>query len=231
MRAVSAITRLIRPADLVVGLYIFGIMCAELMGAKTFVITQLGDYTLRASVAIFLMPLLFTLTDVVTEVRGRERARSMVFTGLCVIVLLIFYTVLATGLPPSARSLEGEAAYDSVFHDSIRMSIASIIAFASSAFLDIAIFAKLKQRMHRRALWLRNNVSNVISQFIDSAVFLIAAFYALEVGFGENFSFILGLLIPYWLLRCGMSLLTTPLVYAGVRLLRSEKTSDSTAKA
>ena len=103
------------------------------------------------------------------------------------------------------------------------MSIASLIAFASSAFLDIAIFAKLRAKMHTKALWFRNNASNFISQFIDSAVFLTAAFYALNVGFGSNFSFILGLLIPYWLLRCALSLLTTPLVYAGVRFLRTDK--------
>ncbi len=222
MAKLTEVKNLIRPADLVVALYIFGIMAAELMGAKTFVIAHLGDYTLRASVAIFLMPLLFTLTDVVTEVRGRDRARSMVLSGLLVIVLLICFTTLATALTPSARSLSTESAYDTIFHNSIRMSVASIIAFASSAFLDIAIFARLKKRMHRRALWFRNNASNIISQFIDSAVFLTAAFYALEIGLGANVSFIFGLLLPYWLLRCAMSLLTTPLVYAGVRLLRSE---------
>jgi uncharacterized integral membrane protein (TIGR00697 family) len=222
MSKLTEVKNLVRPADLVVALYIFGIMAAELMGAKTFVIGTLGDYTLRASVAIFLMPLLFTLTDVVTEVRGRERARSMVLSGLAVIVLLVFYTTLATALPPSARSAGNEAAYDSVFHNSIRMSIASLIAFASSALLDIAIFAKLRERMHKRALWFRNNASNAISQFVDSAVFLTAAFYALNLGVGANISFIFGLLLPYWLLRCGMSLLTTPIVYAGVRLLQSD---------
>ncbi len=224
MVKLTEVRNLVRPADLVVALYIFGIMTAELMGAKTFVIGHLGDYTLRASVAIFLMPLLFTLTDVVTEVRGRERARSMVLSGLTVIILLVFYTLLATALPPSARSVGNEAAYDGVFHNSIRMSVASLIAFASSAFLDIAIFAKLRARMHKRALWFRNNASNIVSQFVDSAVFLTAAFYALNHSIGSNVSFIIGLLIPYWLLRCAMSLLTTPLVYAGVRWLRTEKT-------
>lgn len=223
MVKLTEVKNLLRPADLVVALYIFGVMSAELMGAKTFVIGNIGDYTLRASVAIFLMPLLFTLTDVVTEVKGRERARSMVLSGLFVIVLLVFYTLLATALPPSARSAGSEAAYDSIFHDSIRVSIASLIAFASSAFLDIAIFAKLRARMHKKALWFRNNASNFISQFVDSLVFLTAAFYALNVSFGENVSFIFGLLIPYWLLRCGMSLLTTPIVYAGVRFLRKDK--------
>ncbi len=223
MMKLTEVKNLIRPADLIVALYVFGIMSAELMGAKTFVIGNLGDYTLRASVAIFLMPLLFTLTDVVTEVKGRERARSMVFSGLFVIVLLVFYTILATTLPPSARSAGNEAAYDSVFHNSIRISIASLIAFASSAFLDIAVFAKLRQRMHKKALWFRNNVSNFISQFVDSAVFLTIAFYALNHSVGSNYSFIISLLIPYWLLKCLMSALATPLVYAGVRYLRTDK--------
>lgn len=223
MNRLTGVSKMIRPADLVVALYIFGIMAAELMGAKTFVIGNLGDYTLRASVAIFLMPLLFTLTDVVTEVHGKQRARSMVVSGLAVIVLLVFYTALATALPPSARSAGTEAAYDTVFHNSIRMSVASLIAFASSAFLDIAVFAKLRARMHKRALWFRNNVSNFISQFVDSAVFLTVAFYALNLSFGSNISFIISLLIPYWLLKCLMSALATPLVYAGVKYLRSDK--------
>lgn len=227
MHKITEVKNLIRPADLVVALYIFGIMAAELMGAKTFVITHLGDYTLRASVAIFLMPLLFTLTDVVTEVRGRERARSMVLSGLVVILLLVFYTAFATALPPSARSASTEPAYDTIFHNSIRMSVASLVAFAASAFLDIAIFARLRQAMHKRALWFRNNTSNIISQFVDSAVFLTAAFYALNVGVSENITFILGLLLPYWLLRCAMSLLTTPIVYAGVRFLRGDKTRET----
>ncbi len=223
MKQITGVKKLIRPGDLVVALYIFGIMAAELMGAKTFVIGQFGEYTLRASVAIFLMPLLFTLTDVVTEVRGRERARSLVLSGLAVITLLVFYAMLATALPPSARSVGNEAAYDSVFHNSIRMSVASLIAFASSAFLDIAIFAKLRERMHKRALWVRNNVSNIISMFVDSLVFLTVAFYALNHSVSSNISFIFSLLIPYWLLKCLMSALATPLVYAGVRFLRQDK--------
>lgn len=223
MKNITGVKSIIRPGDLIIALYIFGIMAAELMGAKTFVIGHLGDYTLRASVAIFLMPLLFTLTDVVTEVRGRERARSMVFSGLAVIVLLIFYTALATALPPSARAVGNEPAYDSVFHNSIRMSVASLIAFASSAFLDIAVFAKLRARMHKRALWFRNNASNFISQFVDSLVFLTIAFYAFGHTLGSNASFITSLLIPYWLLKCLMSALATPLVYAGVKYLKSDK--------
>jgi len=78
--------------------------------------------------------------------------------------------------------------------------------------------------MHKRALWFRNNASNFISQFVDSLVFLTVAFYALNHSLGSNISFIISLLLPYWLLKCLMSALATPLVYAGVKYLRTDKT-------
>ena len=79
----------VRKFDVVLALYIFGVMVAETMGTKTFALVQLPWLHLNASVAIFVLPLLFTLTDVVVEVKGRERARSMVLSGcsLCVCYL------------------------------------------------------------------------------------------------------------------------------------------------
>ncbi len=49
------------------------------------------------------------------------------------------------------------------------------------------------------------------------------AFYALDQSIGSNLSFIAGLAIPYWLLRCCMSIIETPLVYLGVKWLKKEK--------
>ena len=60
-------------------------MVAELMGTKTFPLTNFSWLHLNVTVAIFVMPLLFTMTDIVVEVYGRNRARSMVFSGLIVV--------------------------------------------------------------------------------------------------------------------------------------------------
>jgi uncharacterized integral membrane protein (TIGR00697 family) len=213
----------IRRYDLVIGLYVFGVMVAELMGAKTFPLFTIGGQHFNASVAIFVLPLLYSLTDVVVEVYGKSRARSLVYTGIAMIVLLIGYTALATSLPPTARYAGSEAAYDQVFHASIRISIASLVAFAVAELFDIAVFSRLRQRMHKKALWLRTNLSNFLSFFIDSAVFLTLAFYALDTPFGSNVSFLISLLLPYWFLKCLMSVAATPLVYAGVRWLKNAK--------
>lgn len=206
--------------DVVVALYIFGVMVAELMGGKTFQLVQAGSVHLNASVAIFVMPLLFTLTDVVTEVHGAHRARRVVRLGLLVVVLQLITALVFTALPPSQRYAGSEGAYDAIFGTSIRFAVASLAAFAMSELLDVAVFSKVRQKMGKQGLWLRNNVSNFVSQFIDSAVFLVIAFYAVGMSIGANASFIVGLLIPYWLIRCGLSVLETPLVYVGVRWLR-----------
>ncbi len=220
-----------RRMEIIVALYIFCIIVAELMGAKTFQIINLGDFALRASVAIFILPIIYSLSDVVVEVHGRARARGMVYTGIAMIVLLILYSALATALPPTARFLPSEVSYDLIFHATIRISLASLVAFAVAELLDVAIFAKLRERMKGRSLWLRNNLSNFISFFVDSLIFLTLAFYAFDQSIGANVSFIAGLLIPYWLLKCAMSVFGTPLVYAGVKWLKNDPTDPETKRS
>lgn len=210
----------IRKFDLIVALYVFGIMVAELMGSKTFPLVQFDWLHLNVTVAIFVMPLLFTLTDIVVEVYGRSRARSMVFSGLFVVALLIVYAALATHLPPSTRFAEKESAYDTIFASTMQIAIASLVAFAASELLDVAVFSKLRERLGKKALWFRNNASNFVSQLTDSAIFLTIAFWAFDQSFSDNMSFIISILIPYWLIRCAFSVLQTPLVYLGVNWLR-----------
>jgi queuosine precursor transporter len=212
--------------DVLVALYVFGIMVAELMGAKTFPLFNIGDFTLNASVAIFVMPLLFTVTDIIAEVKGRERARSIVFSGLITVFLVLLFALLATSLAPSARFAGQESAYDAVFGASARIAFASIVAFAVAELLDVAIFSKLRQKMKGRALWFRNNASNFVSQLVDSAVFVTIAFYAFGASLGTNVPFLLGIILPYWILRCILSAMETPLVYLGVRWLRGKKVAS-----
>lgn len=213
----------IQKLDLLISVYIFCVVIAEVMGAKTFPVIKLGDFQLNATVAIFLLPLIFTINDVITEVYGKERTRSIIRSSLFVIILIFFFSILATSLPPSMRFLPNEEAYDTIFGLSARFSFASIIAFATSEFLDVIVFAKIREKLGKSRLWLRNNASNFISQFVDTMVFMFLAFYALDMSPQSNISFILGLAIPYYLLRCVVSVIETPFTYLGVRWLKSEK--------
>ena len=213
----------IHKMDFVVALYIFGVIAVELMGSKTFPLMHVSWLHLNASVAIFLLPLVFTTVDVVNEVYGRERARSMIWAGLSIIAILAFYLVLATALPATARFAPKEPAYDAIFHSSIQIVIASLIAFASSQLLDVAVFSKLRKALKGRALWLRNNLSNFIGQLADTVIFISLAFWAFDRSTSANMAFLISLIIPYWLIKCGLSVLQTPLVYIGVWWLRDDR--------
>lgn len=217
----------VKKIDLLVSIYIFCIVASELMGGKTFFLFNIGSYHINASVAIFLLPLVYTINDIVVEVFGKERARSIIRSSLVVIVLLILFSILATLLPASARFAPTEKAYDTIFAISIRMSLASLTAFILAEFTDVYVFAKLREKFSKSGLWFRNNISNFISEFIDTAVFMTLAFYTLSKPFGNNFSFIASLVLPYWLLKCAMSIFGTPFTYLGVGWLRRQSDNNS----
>lgn len=213
----------IEKMDLLIAIYVFCIVVSQVMGAKTFPVANIFGFPINQTVSIFVFPLIFIFNDIINEVYGPERARSIIRASLVVILLLFAYSVLVTLLPPSSRFASSENAYDQIFGLSARFSLASLIAFVSSDFLDVYIFAKMRKALGKSGLWLRVNVSNFLSQFVDTVVFMVLAFWTLGDSFSSNFTFILSLLIPYWIIKCLISVIETPLVYAGVNWLRGGK--------
>jgi uncharacterized integral membrane protein (TIGR00697 family) len=102
------------------------------------------------------------------------------------------------------------------------MSIASLAAFAISQFFDVYLFSRIREKLGASKLWFRNNVSNILAQFVDTVVFIVLAFYSFETSFGANAAFLWSIILPYWMLKNCMSALITPIVYAGVKWLKQE---------
>lgn len=200
----------IQKLDLLIAVYIACVIAAELLGAKVF---QIGF--IRASVAIFVLPLTFSINDVVTEVYGKERARSIIRSGLMVLIGLAIYTLLAISLPPAGRFIDSNPAYQQIFSKSLRIIVASLTAFFIAERFDVYIFSKIREKLGKKRLWLRNNLSNFLGQLFDTTIFMFLAFYT-----PGSFSFILSLIWPYWLLKCSMSVIETPLTYLGVSWLK-----------
>lgn len=213
----------INKLDFVIALYIFCILVSELMGIKTFPLFHIGTFKLNASIGIFLIPLIYTINDSIIEVYGVARAKSIYRSGLITVFLLFLFIAFAIHLPPSERFKNTESAYELIFGQSMRITIASLTAFAISDLVDIIIFELITKRIGKKALWFRNNMSNFISEFLDTVVFISLAFYAFDHSLSSNVSFLLSLIIPYWLLKCFMSVIETPFVYMGVRWLKKNK--------
>lgn len=212
----------IEKLDFLIAVYIFCIVVSEIMGAKTFPVANIFGYSINQTVSIFVFPLIFIINDIISEVYGPERTRSIIRTSLIIILFIFLYSILVTVLPPSSRFASSEGAYDQVFGLSARFSLASLIAFISSDFLDVYVFTKVRKLLGKKGLWLRVNISNFISQFVDTITFMVLAFWALDQSFGSNFGFIASLVIPYWIIKCLISVIETPLVYLGVKWLKGE---------
>jgi len=216
----------IKKIDLIISIYIFCVVASELMGGKTFGLIHLGGLNLSVSVAIFLLPVTFAINDIIVEAKGKARAQGLIRSSIIVIALIALFSLLAVSLPPTARFAPTESAYDTIFKISIRFSIASLTAFALAEFLDVVIFYRIRQKLGKKNLWLRTNASNFIGQFVDTTIFMVLAFYALDKSVGQNLSFIFGLVLPYWVLKCLMSVIETPFVYLGVSWLKRGNNED-----
>lgn len=211
----------IKKLDFLISIYICAIALSELMGGKIFHLFNIGGFSLNASVAIFLIPLIYSINDVIIEVYGKERAQSIVRSGLCTVAFIVLFSLLAIHLPAANRFVLNEKSYEEVFNVSLRIAISSLTAFTIGEFADIFIFSKIRQSLGEKKLWFRTNVANVLSAFLDTTIFMILAFYALDKSFTSNMIFLFGIILPYWLLKCFMSIIETPFVYFGVKWLNN----------
>lgn len=198
--------------DILLGLFVGALVAANLLGNKITVILGIS-----VSVGIFAYPISFLATDIVAEVLGKERARGFVLSGFITLVLILILTAISIHMPPAGR-YAFNAEYKTIFSQSLRITVASMIAFVLSQFHDVWSFHFWKQKTRGRFLWLRNNASTMVSQLIDTTIFMFIAFYAVTPKFTAGFIF--SLIIPYWLFKIAFALLDTPLVYWGVKWLK-----------
>ncbi len=204
-----------RKTNLLLALFIGCLVSANLIGLK---IASFGIF--EASVGILVFPVLFLITDIIAEVHGKEKAKEFVYLGLVVLVFVLIVTAIAVLLPTADRSFVSAAEYAAIFGTTLRIFLASIIGFFLSQMHDVHAFHYWKNKTNGKHLWLRNNASTMVSQFIDTTIFMFIAFYALTPKFTVEYIF--ALIIPYWVLKVLFAAFDTPFCYAGVKWLKGK---------
>jgi uncharacterized integral membrane protein (TIGR00697 family) len=199
--------------NLLLGLFVTLLVLMNLLGSKLTTI-----FGVSVSVAIFMTPLTFLITDIVGEVEGKKAAKEFVWIGFVMLLVTLGFTLFSVGVSPAARFLELNDSYTKIFEISARFTFASMIAFLVSQLHDVWSFDVIKTSTKGRFLWLRNNVSTMLSQAIDTLLFMFIAFYHITPAY--TVGFILSLALPYYLFKIAFALLDTPLIYAGVKWLR-----------
>lgn len=212
-----------------VSLFITCLICGAVLAIKPIDVSIFGASVL-VPVGTFAFALTFTATDVISEVWGRRSALTVVFVGLAIrfLVLLLFVMGMAVDdrMPfvhqASIWSDENDAAFEFVLSGVNRANIAGMAAFGLSAVADVMIYHFFKKRdVGKNRLWLRNNVSTIIAQIVNSAVFILVAF-----GGAVALASLVSLIIGQVLFKAATALLDTPLVYILRNLATRRKLFD-----
>ena len=198
-------------------IYITSLVASNTLGLKIMPFL-LGSHL---SVSIFYFPAVFLMTDIVGEVYGKKVAKFFVLGGFISTLLFILYSLISVWAPWSESGLWVRNSYDQVFAVSLRISLASLVAFIIGEYQDVLFFFFLKGRIGGKYFWLRSNLSNLWSQFLDSAIFMLIAFLGIY-----PFPVLVSIIISWWLYKVLMGFLYTPLSYLGIRLLKDNTRSD-----
>tara|TARA_B100000614_G_scaffold245475_1_gene250591 strand:- start:476 stop:1171 length:696 start_codon:yes stop_codon:yes gene_type:complete len=119
----------------------------------------------------------FLVTDILSEIYGKKQARRAVFIGLFSLVVMTGLMNLALLFTPAPDDFAQES-LATIFGFMPRIAGASLLAYLISQLHDVWAFDFWRQRFpSQRMLWLRNNASTMVSQFIDSTVFTLLAFW------------------------------------------------------
>ncbi len=197
-------------------LFIASLVVSNLIFQKFFSWDFFGLYTFEISVGILPYPVTFLITDLISEVYGKKKANQVVTAGIfaSLFSLLIIYT--ADAVPATDWSPIGNELFQKVFGATAIAVIASMLAYLLAQYIDIQLFHFWKKLTKGKHLWIRNNFSTFLSQFVDtfSVLFLLCSFHKIE---WDRFG---ALLLSGFLFKVIVAICDTPFLYAAVYAMR-----------
>lgn len=191
-----------------------GMVCiAGVLGNKQ---VSLGPLAVEAGIFAFL--LLVVTSSAVAELHGGDTANRLVRYGFVPLIFSILLALLVLALPAS-KEMQPERlnAFELMMLATPRIWIAGIIAYGVSQTLNVTLFAWLKgrERATQRGglLWFRAGLASVLSQIVDTLLFVTIAFYGVFP--------ITQLLVGQMIAKVVLSIvLVPPLIYLMVALGR-----------
>jgi hypothetical protein len=133
-------------------LYLTSLFAANTLGLKIMPFL----FNSHLSVAVFSFPVVFLMTDVIGEVYGKSVAKFFVLAGFISTALFIAYSFISLGMPWSVDSEWVRQGYNQVFGMSVRMAIASLVAFLIAEYQDVLSFFFFREKMGIKVFWLRS---------------------------------------------------------------------------
>lgn len=203
-------------------LFITSLVVSNLIFQKFFYWNPFGDVTIfgvslfEISVGVLPYPITFLITDLISEIFGRKKANQIVTAGIFASFFSMGLVFVADAVPAIESSPLDDKIFSRVFALSPIAVLASMLAYLFAQYVDIAIYHFWKRYTKGKYLWLRNNFSTFLSQFIDTftVVGLLCIFGVL------SWDLFFGLVLSGFLFKIFIAFLDTPLLYFFVYLFR-----------
>jgi len=180
-----------------------GMVCISgVLGVKQ---VALGPLAVEAGIFGFL--LLVVIGSAVTELHGQRWGDLLVRFGFVPLLVSAGLIQLVLALPHDAGMYPPAVdAFPIVVGQSARMMIAGLISYGTSQTLNVHIFSRLRGGTGKM-VWLRGMIASVISQIVDTVLFITISFY------GERD--ILGLMEGQMLAKVVLSIVLVPFLITG----------------
>ncbi len=205
--------------EIAVGLYASLTVIANVIAFKRVFIGDAFGLELLAPAGVIVYASTFLITDLISEFYGKEFAKRAVVAGMLAnITMLVSITIAVnwTPAPPPVMSPAELKAFSSVFGLAPRIIIASIAAFLVSQLHDVYAYHFWKRVTRGKYLWLRNNASTMVSQLIDTVIFISLAFYGIL-----DTSVLLSLITGQYIVKVIIAALDTPFMYVATYAWRA----------
>lgn len=188
-----------------------GMVCiAGVLGAKQ---VALGPLAVEAGIFPFL--LLVITSSAIAELYGRETADKLVRFGFIPLLVSILLIRIVLALPVDEGMYPPAIeAFPIILGQSGRMMFAGLISYGLSQTLNVYVFARLA-RPDGGLLWLRAGIASVLSQILDTVLFISISFYGereiADLMLGQMttkiiLSVIMVPLLVTWMVRLGQKL-------------------------
>ncbi len=177
---------------------------------------QITLFGFEATLGNIMYGTIFLATDALNEFFTKKDAKRAVWLGFFILIATTLIMQVALWFQPNESDF-AQGSLETIFGFFPRLVLASLIAFLISQLLDVYLFQKIKSYLPQtKFLWIRNNGSTILSQLVDTAIFVPIAFlgtFPNEVLFGIG-----GIFVSTYLIKVLVALLDTPFLYLMKRL-------------
>lgn len=202
------------------GLYavvVLNIMLSNIQGPKLTII-----FGLETSLGLILYAGIYFATDLLSEKYGKREANRSVMLGFgtsVIVVIMMSFSLLFLPSTERQMAVDSHAALVMLFNFTPHFVLGSLFVYLISQNLDVWIFHYIKHKTNGKHLWLRNNVSTMSSQAVDTVLYTLIVWWPLfldkqpELSAMQALQIAFSLALAKYFFKVLIALIDTPFIY------------------